>query len=391
VVSADNLDRWKHLLGPSIDWSVRRGASMRVVAPKPTPLEPFRLEATQRYSAQVTLAADKRSMKNYAAGIPFPMVTEDDPDAATKMMFNMESRIAYDDMAIRLFSCDTGSLDAKAGFTIERHYLNEHLRRLFYVGRTFRDPKPIWHNEEGVNRREMLFPLLEPFDLKGAGFTYIRYLDPNRQDDSWLYTPQIKRVRRLGTAQRSEGIFGQDLDLDSYGGFSGNPAWTKWTFLGKKTILASLHAEQLPSKFLPAPANFFPDDVWEPREVYVILGISQLGGYNFGRRIIYLDRESMIIPYSEIYDLNGRLWRAVVQTWLIANKPKPGAKRAVYDYEAPYISSFSLIDMRLEHATCCQFPSPDLPQEEAWYWNFGPTEGTTEEVFSVSNFIGAGR
>src|SRR5262249_21204255 len=154
------------------------------------------------------------------------------------------------------------------------------------VGRLYVEPKPELPNPEGVRYREMLGPLLEPFDLKGAGFTYMRYLDPNKQDDSWLYFPQLKRVRRLSTAQRSEGIFGQDVDLDSYGGFAGNPAWTSWTYLGKKTILVSMHAEGAPSGFEAKPADFFPKDVWEPREVHVILGISKLGGYNFGRRII---------------------------------------------------------------------------------------------------------
>jgi hypothetical protein len=254
------------------------------------------------------------------------------------------------------------------------------------------DPKPEWpNNVEHVRYREMLSPLIEPFDLKGSGFTYIRYLDPNQQDDSWLYFPQLKRVRRLGTAQRSEGVFGQDVDLDSYGGFAGNPAWTTWTLLGKKTILASMHAKNVPAKFENAPAAFFPDDVWEPREVWVILGISKLGGYNFGRRIIYLDRENWIVPYTEIYDLKGQLWRSLIHTWRAADRPRPDAKRAIYEDDTVFIGSFSLIDMQLDHATRCQFPAETAKDEDGWYYRFGAAEGTTVEEFSVSNFIGGGR
>jgi hypothetical protein len=363
-----------------------------VIDPKPIPMEPFRAEATQRYSAQVKLADDKRSIQNYVSGIPFPFVNEEDPDAAVKMMFNMESRVNYDDLDIRNFTCDTGELDVGAGFQLQRRYLTEHFRRLFYVGRAFIEPKPVWKTQEGVRYREMLYPLREPFDLKGAGFTYIRHLDPNRQDDSWLYFPQIKRLRRLSTAQRSEGVFGQDIDLDSYGGYSGNPAWMKWTLLGKKTILASMHSDKhMPAKMQPAPANFFPDGEWEPREVYIILGVSQLGGYNFGRRIIYLDKESWVIPYTEIYDLKGGLWRSLIHTWNVANKPRPEAVRSVYDYEPLYIPAMTLVDMQLEHATYCQLPGPDVAGEEGWYYNFGSAEGVTEEVFSVSNMIGGGR
>ncbi|MFN2425513.1 MAG: DUF1329 domain-containing protein [Candidatus Binatia bacterium] len=391
IVSMRNVDRWNHLLGPSVNWSIQRGATLEVAPTKPMPLEPERQDATQRYHGQVELAPDKRSIRNYVAGLPFPSVDENDPDAAPKMMFNMENRINQDDIDARNFSCDTGKLDAREGFQLERRYNIEHFRRLHYNGRLWIDPKPNMPNPEGIRYLEMLYPLQEPFDLKGAGFTYIRYLDPNRQDDSWLYFPQLKRVRRLGTAQRSEGVFGQDVDLDSYGGFAGNPAWTSWALLGRKKVLASLHARNMPAPFQPAPADFFPDDVWETRDVYVILGISQLGGYNFGRRIIYLDAESWLIPYTEIYDLKGQLWRTLIHAWRFDRKAHPDATRAVYDSEHPFISAFTLVDMQLEHATRCQFPSPDMQGEDTWYYHFGPQEGTTPEVFSVSNFITTGR
>jgi len=391
VVSSANMERWKHLLGPSIQWAVSRGATLPVIDPTPAPLEPFREAATKQYSPQVTLAPDKNSMRNYVAGIPFPLVTEDDPDVAIKMMFNYESRLVVDDATVRNFGCDTGAIDPKLGLQTERHYVIDAFRRLFYVSRFHHEPKPTWKTTENVRYREMLGPLHEPFDLKGAGFTYIRYLDPGRHDDSWLYFPQLKRVRRLSTAQRSEGVFGQDIDLDSYAGYAGNPAWSKWTYLGKKTVLGVMHAKNLPSLFQKSPADFFPDEVWEPREVYVLLAVSRLGGYNFGQRVLYLDRESLFIPYTEIYDLKGSLWKGLVQTWKFGREPIPGSKRAKYDYDQFFIPALSMFDIQNNHVTRCQFPSPDEKGEEGWYMNMGTAEGTTEEVFSVSHFIEIGR
>ncbi|MFN2425351.1 MAG: DUF1329 domain-containing protein [Candidatus Binatia bacterium] len=391
VVSSANMERWKHLLGPSIQWAVSRGATLPVIDPTPAPLEPFREAATKQYSSQVSLAPDKNSMRNYVAGIPFPLVTDDDPDVAIKMMFNFESRLAVDDATVRNFSCDTGSIDPQRGLETERHYVIDSFRRLFYVSRFHFDPKPTWKTSEGVRYREMLGPLLEPFDLKGAGFTYIRYLNPAQHDDSWIYFPQFKRVRRLSTAQRSEGVFGQDIDLDSYAGYAGNPAWSNWTYLGKKTVLGVMHARNLPSRFQKSPVDFFPDDVWEPREVYVLLAVSRLGGYNFGQRVLYLDRESLFIPYTEIYDLKGSLWKGLVQTWKFGREPIPNSKRARYDYDQFFIPALSMFDIQNNHVTRCQFPSPDEKGEEGWYFNVGTAEGTTEEVFSVSKFIEGGR
>lgn len=391
VVAKDNLERWKHVLGPSIQWAVSRGAKLPVVEGVPTPMEPFRDEATQRYSPQVSLTPDKNAMRNYVAGIPFPMVTDDDPDVAIKMMFNFEARIVVDDVAVRNFNCDTGRTRPGKGFELERHYVIDSFRRLFYVSRFKHDPKPVWQTPDGVRYRELLGPLHEPFDLKGAGFTYIRYLDPSRHDDSWIYFPQFKRVRRLSTSQRSEGVFGQDVDLDSYVGYAGNPAWSHWTYLGKKKVLGMMNARNLPGRSQPAPADFFPDDAWETREVYVLLAVSKLGGYNFGQRVIYVDRESWLIPYTEIYDLKGALWKSLVQAWKFGKKPFPEAQKAVYEHEQFYLPTFSMIDIQQDHVTKCFLPSADEKGEESWFYYFADQEGTTEDIFSVSQFIEQGR
>ncbi|HXC50811.1 MAG TPA: DUF1329 domain-containing protein [Candidatus Limnocylindrales bacterium] len=391
VVEASNLDRWKDFISPSIAWAVRRGAKLNVVENQPVELEPARAEATQRYSAQVQLSPDKTYMQNYVAGIPFPFVQTDDPDAGIKMILNWDARIVLDDLDIRNFGCETGNFGAKTGMVVERDYITGHFRRLYYLSRLYHEPKPTWQNPENIRYREMLHPVLEPFDLKGAGFTYNRYQDPRRQDDSWLYFPQTKRVRRLSTAQRSEGVFGQDIDLDSYGGYAGNPSWTSWRLLGTKTIIASMHGRELPAPWMPPPNDFLHDDVWEPRDVWVLEGRSRLPGYAFGSRVIYIDRESFFIPYTEIFDLQGRLWKGLVQNWVYRDGMRPESKYKV-GYNRIVLSNVEMFDMQAGHATRCQFPDESLKgQEDGWYLNTGSEEGTTENAFDVATFIGEGR
>ena len=391
IVSRDNLDAFADVLGPSIQWSVRRGMRMEVIAPRQIPLEPARLEATQKYYSQCALSKDRNRVDNYVAGLPFPLINDNDPDIAIKLMFDFENRIVVDDLDVRNFECDTGGLDATTGLHVERHFLMGHFRRLYYVSRLYHDPKPTWQTEAGIRYREVLHPILEPFDLKGVGVTYNRYLDPFRQDDSWLYYPLLKRVRRLSSAQRSDALFGQDADIDSYGGYAGNPAWMNWRLLGTKRILAPMHTSHFPARWSPGAANFLFDDTWEMRDVYVIEGVSRLPQYAYSKRIVYLDRHSFVIPYTEMYDHNGALWKAWINQWKIGRKAFPEAKRAVYDYEQQFIPALSIFDMQLEHATRCLLPSPSVPGEEGWYFNFGDAEGTVEDVFLISNIIASGR
>src|SRR5439155_504543 len=85
-----------------------------------------------------------------------------------------------------------------------------------------------------------LYPILEPFDVKGVGFVSYRYLDAAKQDDAWLYLPALRRVRRLSTAQRSDALFGQDTDVDSYGGYAGHIAWMDWRYLGERIFAPAI-------------------------------------------------------------------------------------------------------------------------------------------------------
>src|SRR5438093_591121 len=98
---------------------------------------------------------------------------------------------------------DTGAVADHGPMSIERHFLLDHLRSQFWTGRLYVDPKPEKPNPNGYRSQLGLYPVLEPFDLKGVGAVGQRYIDPTKQDDSWLYLPSLRRVRRLSTAQRS--------------------------------------------------------------------------------------------------------------------------------------------------------------------------------------------
>jgi hypothetical protein len=391
VVGADNLDTWREFLPPSIQWAIGRGMRIEVIEARDIPLEPARLAATQKYHAQCRLSPDKNQVLNYVAGLPFPLADERDPDAAVKLVFNFENRIAVDDLDVRNFECDTGSIGASSGLTVERHFLLAHFRRLYYVSRLYHDPKPTWPTPDGIRYREVLHPILEPFDLKGVGLTYSRHLDPSRQDDSWLYYPLLKRVRRLSSAQRSDALFGQDADIDSYGGYAGNPAWMDWKLVGTKRVLAPMHTRNFPAVWSKGAADFLFDDTWELRDVYILEGTSRIPDYAYSKRVLYLDRHSFVIPYTEMYDQKGQLWKAWVNQFNIGRKVFPGAVKASYDYEQQFIPALSIFDMQLSHATRCLLPSPSVAGEEGWYFNFGADEGTVEEAFSVSSIIASGR
>jgi hypothetical protein len=326
---------------------------------------------------------------NYVAGRPFPNVTADDPLVAAKVMQNYSFSIAFDDLDIRDFDADTGPISLDRPLQVERHFLIDHFMRLYYVGRLYVDPKPTLPNDEGYHFKETLKPLIEPFDLKGVGFTYYRYLDPARQDDSWLYLPSLRRVRRLSTAQRSDALFGQDTDQDSYGGYAGAIAWMEWNFLGEKEVLASYHAKEFPVKWAEGAADWAFDSQWEKTKVWVVEGISKLPQYAFSKRVLYVDQNTYTIPYSDMYDRGGQLWKIWINNFKFAKEPFPGSS-VTYEETTPFLPAIVMVDMQLEHATKASTPSHRFPGEPGWYWSMGDKGMVAEDAFTIANLIGSG-
>jgi len=388
TIDRTNLAGQARLLAPSMvglidrGWSVRVGPSSLVVLPSAF------VEATAKYSGTVTFAKDSLNLGNYVAGLPFAQVDAADPDAAAKLILNFDAAAAIDDVEVNWISCDAGTLTA-VGLNVEVHLLLDSAKRLSFIGRLERAPMPeLQPNRDRVRYKEVAYPLIEPFDKKGVGMVASHYLDHLHPDDTWLYFPQLRRVRRLSTLQRSDPILSQDFDLDSIGGFSGNPAFFDWRLLGEATLLASFHAaeDRRPAKG-PATPLLLPGEEWEPRSVWILEGRPKLAGYAYGKRVLYLDKESYRIPVTELYDRAGQLWKAGITAF----RAPPALKApAAPDVARESITSrqFGIFDLRLGRATVCEVPPESRCGSQrcpGWHINEG---NVVEDQFSFNANLG---
>jgi hypothetical protein len=389
-IDGSNVDKAKDLLSPGMVWCVKRGLPITVSETKRIEWPQAYKEATEKYSAQVKLTPDGLDVKNYVAGLPFPNIDPKDPQVAYKIMWNYSYNfLTTDDVDLRNFDADTGSIPENGPMTVERHFLLDHFRRLFWTGRLYVEPKPEKPNPNGYRAQQGLYPILEPFDLKGVGALGNRYVESSKQDDSWLYLPSLRRVRRLSTAQRSDALFGQDTDVDSYYGYSGHIAWMDWKYLGEKEVLGSMHAEHFPVTW-DTKVDWAFNDVWEKRKVYALEGVSKLPQYAYSKRVIFVDKEGWVIPFTDIYDRSGELWKIWINN-MSFRKSVPGTNAVQYPDEMGFIPSIVMVDIQLEHATKASLPSPRFPGEQGWYFNQGEKAGITDDWFTVAALVAAGR
>jgi hypothetical protein len=387
---ASNVDKIKNLISPGLEWCIKWGFPITITETKKVEWPAAYKEATEKYSPQVKLSQDGLTVENYVAGQPFPNLDPKDPQFAIKIMWNYEYGFAngIDDTDLRNFDADTGAIAQGGPMSVERHFLLDHFRRLFWTGRLYVEPKPTKPNPNGYRVQQGLYPILEPFDLKGVGALGQRYTESSKQDDSWLYLPSLRRVRRLSTAQRSDALFGQDTDVDSYYGYAGHIAWMDWKYLGEQDLIGVRHAQHYPAKWNDKVDWAF-DDVWEKRHVYVIEGISKLPQYAYSKRVLYIDKEDWGIPYSDIYDRSGELWKIWIND-ISYRKTVPGNGAIVYPDERPFAPAIVMVDMQLEHATKASLPSPRFPGEQGWYYHQGEKAGVTDDWFTVAALVAAG-
>src|SRR5262249_36533099 len=132
------------------------------------------------------------------------------------------------------------------------------------------------------------------------------------------------------------------------------------------------------------------DDVWEKGEVCVMEGVSKLPQCAYGKRTIFIDKESWLIPFSDIYDRSGELWKIWINNWGFRRKALETAGAIEYPDEMAFSSAIVMVDMQLEHATRAALPSLRFPGEQGWYFNQGEKSGVTEDWFTVAALGGAG-
>jgi Protein of unknown function (DUF1329) len=90
TITKDNIAQAEGLLPPFVRWLVEQGMPIPVIETRKAEWPKAYKEATEKYSGQVKLSADGRSMYNYVAGSPFPKVDLNDPLVGYKLMWNHE-------------------------------------------------------------------------------------------------------------------------------------------------------------------------------------------------------------------------------------------------------------------------------------------------------------
>ena len=409
VITKDNADKVIELLSPGNYILVQEGMQLRIVPSDKLDWPPPFKTATEKYSPQVQLLPDG-TLKGYVAGLPFPLLDPNDPQMATKVMWNFSFRPLYSDDIDMRFP-EVASFDKHATGSPLSFYTVGHFAFYNNIGRIEVPPIPTDSDgaASGIRYRFGFYPFLEPSSLRGYGMVRQRHIDPKIEDNVWVYNPATRKLRRESAEVLSDSIgalpgfsgggggggsgmgsaggmggsgggsaYANTLDPDSYFGFAAKVEDFNYRFLGEKEMLASVHAEHSPEVQCPFDGGktICPEN-WEMRHLYVIEAVSKPGhDMTIPKRIFYIDAEGWFITASDQYDRQGKLWKTLATFNTYRDRPVPDARIAIYPYKRMF--QLGLVDEDLDtgFSSVVYMPGPTAPDRECWYIDMGTVDNS---------------
>ncbi len=307
------------LVPEQVRWAMReQGFTMRLGPSRSMPRDP-RYEAASAANAARNFDAKGASLPGWEAGMPFPTIAADDPDAARKVIWNFYlgqergDNWSWPSYAYVLIDGHTG-LDRVQVWSFQRIAMKGRLSG------------PAVLEAGNVLHRTMVIAQ-SPSDIRGTGVFTIGY-DDGKLSDQWAYLPDQRRSRRLSGSNWMNPIANTDILGDDFVLWDAHPDWYAGIELvGKRTILAVPNGTAIPwVAGETEPAKQFPMlnlaekpywnqlDEWSPREVFVIKATPP-PEHPYGYKLVYFDTRRPLAYLMEAYDKSGKLLKIGLEAY----------------------------------------------------------------------------
>jgi len=333
IVTAQDAGRLANQLPAAAKLALKWGLRMQI-----TPTE--RLEwsagferATEKYAPQTGLDGQDH-IKNYTAGMPFPLIDVADPKAAAKIAYNWHmGPVMPDDFSIAPWGSSGYIADPNHAQRLladsDHDFACEQFDFLRYAHRTEVDPRPtLGENATGVEWKARCNKWTEVSVGSGLGEgagIWIRHLDPSSPDEFYGFDSITRRVRRsaVNLEYPGEGCRGCHQPYWAYA--LPKTELYSYRLLGTTAILACMRANHEPAGIAPSgDAYHLTEEPFQLRRAY-ILEMTPIAGPHASdmRTVVYIDSEIYVWLAAEFYQ-DGELRAVTIPLWRMTPSPEGG-------------------------------------------------------------------
>ncbi|MBF6567856.1 MAG: DUF1329 domain-containing protein [Candidatus Binataceae bacterium] len=319
-------------------------------------------EYTEKYSKDVKivdLPDGRHTISGYVSGLPFP--NPEEPNKGYKLLVdNWFAYVPY----LQCGNTKTGLQDRFHNMYMENViFVYRRLSHIGDAGMPITDPKA-----QGMDYSEYVM-VTAPEQARYTTDLTIYYQDYTRPEDTFLFIPALRRSLRLSTAARCTPFIGTDLTLDDprVNGFNGGIARFDAKYLKDQSVFASIKQDYMKADdwqnnfyqpaFIQKPSlgKFELRDTWV---VDVRRIPSQRAGYCYGKRIMWVDKETMMSLWNDIYDATMKPWKFTVNPVVATAIPGEGLHPTPNGYATWW-------DIQNDHMTVWSFRVPNGNATEA--------------------------
>lgn len=256
-----------------------------------------------------TLLDDKGYLRydTYESGIPFPR--PEGPFKAQQIVYNWEKRYVNGESFITFTQTFGHTKDLRQDFDMKM--IGKGLK---LEGRVILDPKG-WYDDRAKKNQEgraWLSESFSPKDIFGNVISWVSYNDPNSYDLFLMYISAMRRIRKLSATDTQDPMGGQDLIFEDGDAFLQKLSPTRYPYkfevLSEREYLLPAYVLDY-ADYTSSKTKEFVNWEFERRPMYVVKLTQMDKSYVYGHRILYFDKETLILVFTENYDQKGRLYR----------------------------------------------------------------------------------
>jgi len=298
-----NMQQYKHRLSPGQMERLKRHPKFYMnVYPTHRNVEfcPEFYAATEK-NTELAYLDDKGALKEFCGGVAFPS-----PKNGLEAIWNIRRMYVGDDAINN--TCNR--VVSPSGRIVKGNWVVKV--RNYGVTRLKSDNAP---DPDGIAQKIRNL-VTSPADVAGTAFLSIAYLDDNRLEDTWLYLPTLRRVRRAPSLSGGGQLQGE-LTMDENGlEFRGKIADWSWKLIGKKEMYVPYNCYDIWAVGASDSDECWAQDInperirYELHRVWVVEGTAREGlNHPYSKRVGYYDEDSWQALLADRYDRRGNLWR----------------------------------------------------------------------------------
>ncbi|MDD5565721.1 MAG: outer membrane lipoprotein-sorting protein [Candidatus Omnitrophica bacterium] len=143
-----------------------------------------------------------------------------------------------------------------------------------------------------------------PAQVKGLATLTWTYMNPKKEQDTWLWVPSLKKIRKISAANADDSFMGSD--------FTNEDILTRRFEDEAYTLLRE-------ENFKGYHCDFTKKTYYQDAPCFVIEAKPKRSPWYYSKRILWVDKATGAGIYEEMYDPNGKLFKIIFKKFQVYN------------------------------------------------------------------------